>query len=295
MISAICGLFGSLLNSLYNLFGDNYGWALIGFTLIVNIILLPLTLKQQRSTAEMQLIQPELARLQAKYRNDKEKLNTELMKLYQKNNINPMSGCLPLLIQLPIILILYQVIIKPLSYMQGLTAAQLTELQTLVYGADNTNAVLSQVTLASDAAKLGADKLSQLSFEFTNINFNFFGLDLGATPSLSHPSLLWIIPVLAGVTTYLLSWYTMRQSNANKSEDDKKKDDSAASQMQTMNKIMPFITVYFAFTLAAGIGFYWIVNNVFRFLQQVVITKIIAAKIANDPLVIETGSKKKKK
>ena len=295
MISAICGLFGSLLNFLYNLFGNNYGWALIGFTLIVNIILLPLTLKQQRSTAEMQLIQPELARLQAKYKNDKEKLNAEMMKLYQKNNINPMSGCLPLLIQLPIILILYQVIIKPLSYMQGLTDVQLTELQTLVYGADNTNAVLSQVTLASDAAKLGAEKLSQLSFEFTNINFNFFGLDLGATPSLSHPSLLWIIPVLAGVTTYLLSWYTMRQSNAKKSEDDKKKDDPAASQMQTMNKIMPLITVYFAFTLAAGIGFYWIVNNVFRFLQQVVITKIIAAKIANDPLVIETGSKKKKK
>lgn len=295
MISAICGLFGSLLNFLYNLFGNNYGWALIGFTLIVNIILLPLTLKQQRSTAEMQLIQPELARLQAKYKNDKEKLNAEMMKLYQKNNINPMSGCLPLLIQLPIILILYQVIIKPLSYMQGLTDVQLTELQTLVYGADNTNAVLSQVTLASDAAKLGADKLSQLSFEFTNINFNFFGLDLGATPSLSHPSLLWIIPVLAGVTTYLLSWYTMRQSNAKKSEDDKKKDDPAASQMQTMNKIMPLITVYFAFTLAAGIGFYWIVNNVFRFLQQMVITKIISSKIANDPLVIETGGKKKKK
>lgn len=295
MISAICGLFGSLLNFLYNLFGNNYGWALIGFTLIVNILLLPLTLKQQRSTAEMQLIQPELARLQAKYKNDKEKLNAEMMKLYQKNNINPMSGCLPLLIQLPIILILYQVIIKPLSYMQGLTDVQLTELQTLVYGADNTNAVLSQVTLASDAAKLGAEKLSQLSFEFTNINFNFFGLDLGATPSLSHPNLLWIIPVLAGVTTYLLSWYTMRQSNAKKSEDDKKKDNPAASQMQTMNKIMPLITVYFAFTLAAGIGFYWIINNVFRFLQQMVITKIISSKIADDPLVIETGGKKNKK
>lgn len=292
MIASICGLFGSLLNFLYNLFGQNYGWALIGFTLIVNIILLPLTLKQQKSTAEMQLIQPEIAKLQAKYKNDKEKLNTEMMKLYQKYNINPMSGCLPLLIQLPIILILYQVIIKPLSYMQGLTAAQLTELQTLVYGnADKTTNVLSEVTLASDAAKLGTEKLSELSFTFTNINFNFFGLDLGATPSFSHPGILWIIPILAGVTTYLLSWYTMRQTNAKKDKDDKKKEENpTANQMQTMNKIMPLMTVYFAFTFAAGIGFYWIMNNVFRFLQQMVITKIITSK-KDASLPVEKGNK----
>ncbi len=285
MIASICGLFGSLLNFLYNLFGQNYGWALVGFTLIINIILLPLTLKQQKSTAEMQFIQPELNKLQAKYKNDKEKLNTEMMKLYQKHNINPMGGCLPLLIQLPIIMILYQVIIKPLSYMQGLTDVQLTELQTLVYGsADKGAKVLNQVSLASDAAKLGADKLSELSFTFTNINFNFFGMDLGATPSISHPSVLWLIPVLAGVTTYLLSWYTMRQTNPPKDEKDKKKDDNpTASQMQAMNKFMPLLTVYFAFTFAAGIGFYWIMNNVFRFLQQMVITNIIKKKKESSP------------
>ena len=138
MIQGICGLFGSLLNFLYNLFGQNYGFAIIGFTLVINIILLPLTLKQQKSTADMQLIQPELTALQAKYKNDKEKLNAEMMKLYQKHNVNPASGCLPLLIQLPIILILYQVIIKPLSYMLGYTAEQLKELTTLVYGAEHT-------------------------------------------------------------------------------------------------------------------------------------------------------------
>lgn len=287
MIASICGLFGSLLNFLYNLFGQNYGWALIGFTLIINIILLPLTLKQQKSTAQMQLIQPELTKLQNKYKNDKEKLNTEMMKLYQKYDINPMGGCLPLLIQLPIIMILYQVIIRPLSYMQGLSAAQLTELQTLVYGSDAASKVVSQVSLASDAAKLGAEKLSELSFTFTNINFNFFGMDLGATPSISQPSILWLIPALAGVTTYLLSWYTMRQSAA-KDEKDKKKDENpTASQMQTMNKFMPLLTVYFAFTLAAGIGFYWIANNVFRFLQQMIVNVIMKGKASSSDSVLK--------
>ena len=293
MIQGICGLFGSLLNFLYNLFGQNYGFAIIGFTLVINIILFPLTLKQQKSTADMQLIQPELTALQAKYKNDKEKLNTEMMKLYQKHNVNPASGCLPLLIQLPIILILYQVIIKPLSYMLGYTAEQIKELTTLVYGAEHTAPVLSEVTLAADAAKLGAEKLSELSF--TPLNLNFFGFDLGATPSFSQPSILWLIPILAGVTTYMLSWYTMRQTTKSKGQDQKKTENTTANQMQTMNKIMPLITVYFAFTFAAGIGLYWIMNNVFRFLQQVVVNKMMEKKAASDPLVIEPEANNKKK
>ena len=286
MIAAICGLFGNLLNFLYGLFGNNYGLALIGFTLIVNLILLPLTLKQQKSTTMMQAIQPELTRLQEKYKNDKEKLNTEMMKLYQNNNINPMSGCLPLLIQLPIILILYQVIIKPLSYMQGLTAAQISTLRELVGASNN----VMEVELAAKAATLG-DKIPDF---FTPINFDFFGLDLGATPSISQPSLLWLIPILAGVTTYALSWLTTKMADAKKTEEQKKKekDNPAADQMQTMNKIMPLITVWFTFTFAAGIGFYWIMNNIFKMIQQIIVNQLLKKE---DPLVLDTGSNKKKK
>ena len=99
-------LFGAILKFFYELSG-NYGVAIILFTLAVNIILLPLTWKQQKSTTKMQSIQPELKKIQQKYKNDKEKLNMEMMKLYKDNDINPMGGCLPLLIQLPIIFILY--------------------------------------------------------------------------------------------------------------------------------------------------------------------------------------------
>lgn len=285
-MAAICGIFGNLLNFLYELFGQNYGLALIGFTLIVNIVLLPLTLKQQRSTAMMQAIQPELVRLQNKYKNDKEKLNTEMMKLYQNNNVNPMGGCLPLLIQLPIIFLLYQVIIKPLTYMRGLTADQIATLRELVGAGKN----VMEVDLASKAAALG-DKMPDF---FTPINFDFFGLDLGAAPNLSKPSLLWIIPILAGVTTYALSWLTMRQSEAKKTEEQKRKekDNPSMSQMQTMNKIMPLFTVWIAFSFAAGIGFYWIMNNLFKMIQQIVVNKLLEK---GDPLVIETSTSNKNK
>ena len=275
MFAPIYSFFGAILHFFYNLFG-NYGLALIGFTFVVNIVLLPLTWKQQKSTTKMQAIQPELTKIQEKYKNDKEKLNTEMMKLYQDNNINPMSGCLPLLIQLPIIFILYRIVYSPITHMLGYTAEQLAELQAKhpeITGA------MAEVALA---AKSGL------------IDFNFFGLDLSLVPSIGTINWLWLIPIFAGITTYGLSWLTMRQAEAKKTEEQKKKekDNPTASQMQTMNKIMPLITVWFAFTFSASIGLYWIMNNIFKMIQQLVVNQMLKKE---NSLVIDVNADKKKK
>ena len=111
-------LFGAILKFFYELSG-NYGVAIILFTLAVNIILLPLTWKQQKSTTKMQSIQPELKKIQQKYKNDKEKLNMEMMKLYKDNDINPMGGCLPMLIQMPIIMGLFALLRNPMQYINS--------------------------------------------------------------------------------------------------------------------------------------------------------------------------------
>ena len=275
MFAPIYSFFGAILHFFYNLFG-NYGLALIGFTFVVNIVLLPLTWKQQKSTTKMQAIQPELTKIQEKYKNDKEKLNTEMMKLYQDNNINPMSGCLPLLIQLPIIFILYRIVYSPITHMLGYTAEQLAELQAKhpeITGA------MAEVALA---AKSGL------------IDFNFFGLDLSLVPSIGTINWLWLIPIFAGITTYGLSWLTLRQAEAKKTEEQKKKekDNPTASQMQTMNKIMPLITVWFAFTFSASIGLYWIMNNIFKMIQQLVVNQMLKKE---NSLVIDVNADKKKK
>ena len=275
MFDPIYRLFGAILNFFYTSFG-NYGYAIIGFTFAVNIILLPLTWKQQKSTTKMQAIQPELNKIQEKYKNDKEKLNTEMMKLYQDNNINPLGGCLPLLIQLPIIFILYRIVYSPVTHMLGYTAEQLAELSAKhpeITGA------MSEVALA---AKEGL------------IEFNFFGMDLSAIPNIGQPGLLWLIPIFAGLTTYGLSWLTTHQANAKKTEEQKKReqDNPTANQMQTMTKIMPLMTVAFAFTFAAGIGFYWIMNNIFKMIQQIVVNAMLAKE---GPIVVEVASNKKKK
>jgi len=112
-----------LLKFLYDTIAfQNYGLTIIFFTLIVKIIMLPLTIKQTKSTAKQQELQPEIAKLQKRYKNDKEKLNQEMMKFYKENSFNPASGCLPLLVQFPILISLYWVVIEPIKFLIGYKA-----------------------------------------------------------------------------------------------------------------------------------------------------------------------------
>lgn len=114
-MSIISSALGSLLSVVYGVIG-NYGFSIIIFTLIVKIVLIPLSISQIRSTKKMTALQPEIAALQKKYANDKDTLNIKTMELYQKNKINPLGGCLPLLIQMPILIGLFGVLRDPATY-----------------------------------------------------------------------------------------------------------------------------------------------------------------------------------
>ncbi len=268
---------GFLLVTLYS-FIHNYGLTLIVFTFLVKLIILPLTIKQQKSMAETQKIQPLLAEIQAKYKTDKTKLNEETMKLYKEHNVNPAGGCLPLLIQMPIIISLYWVITQPLTYMFGLNADQIASLKAAT-------GVMSIQEI--DVAKnLTAEIINNLGLTSVRIiDFNFLGLDLGATPSYSQPSVLWIIPILAAASTYFVSKLSAPAKNPNAPVNE------MANSMATMNKIFPLMTAWFTFSFPAGVGLYWVVSNGFQILQQYALN--IYLKGHTDPLVIEKGDKKK--
>ncbi len=277
--------FGMLLQWLNSMVG-NYGVALILFTVIVRVILLPLAIKQQKSMLETQKIQPEMAKIREKYKNDKEKLNEETMKLYKEHNVNPAGGCLPLLIQFPIIIGLFSVIRNPLTYMFNLTHEQIEKLANLVNVVINTkNSYEIQI-----AQKLTPDILQSADISNVGmINFNFLGINLGDTPNMSIINLLWIIPVLAAVTTYL-STKVMSSVSGNQNA-----NDSAASTMKTMNMIFPFMTAWFAFSMPAGVGLYWILGNIIQIPQQILLNRYFNAKKAGNPLVIEKHDKKPNK
>lgn len=263
---------------------QNYGWTLVLFTVITKAILLPLSVKQQKSMSKMQAIQPKLAELQKKYQYDKEKLNQETMKLYQTNKINPMGGCLPLLIQFPLLIGLYNIIRNPLTYViqlgkHGLPALQeiidvLTPMGLSVQG----NGIMNQIPIA----KFMYEHFTELVEHFPSmahvkmIDFNFLGLDLSRTPSLQELSPLLLIPILAGLTTFLTSWLTQKMNGT--SQQTPSGDNSTASTMQMMNYIFPFMTVFFAFSLPAGLGLYWTISNIVQLIQQFVLTKYFQVK-----------------
>lgn len=208
---------GWVLDMIYRLIG-NYGFAIILFTVLIKLALYPLDLKQRRSMAKTQKIQPLLMEVQKKYGNDKEKLNRETMKLYQKYGISPTSGCLPMLIQLPIIFALYWVVRKPIAYMIGVSFADMWRVATAYNNWAAANPSLVPATLLDKAGEIivmtfngknGADNLfgtyeiqiAQVMFQHPEIlsdpvmngvitpdrliDFGFFGLDLSQQPSLN--------------------------------------------------------------------------------------------------------------
>lgn len=274
-----------IINPIYKLV-NNYGIAVILFTLIVKLLILPLGVKQQKTMVKTKQIKPELDKLQAKYKNDKEKLNEETMKLYKKYDINPMGGCLPLLVQFPILLGLYRVIQQPITWIVGKTPLEainglvdskvytlskavemLKEAVAKVVSAD----ILSGLASIEDILNACKNNIPQISIasKFALVNFNFLGLDLSETPDISHPSALWIIPILATGAAFFSNWVS-RKINPVSSEQEQ--------SMKGMTMMMPLMTAFFTFTLSAGIGVYWFISTMFSVAQMVLLTKYFEKK-----------------
>ncbi|MCX7843336.1 MAG: YidC/Oxa1 family membrane protein insertase [Clostridia bacterium] len=280
---------GSFMNFIYNnLAFLSYGLSIIIFTLFIRIILLPLTIKQYQSMAKTQEVQPLIQEIQKRYKNDKEKLNQELMKVYQENNVNPAGGCLPLLIQMPILFSLYYVISSPLKYMFGKTDATINSLLDFVKA--HNGAVISNLRDISIINFFSDPKNQQYLKEVSEnlkpnelLNLNFLGLNLGLVPKwnpqeiMSSPlaSQYWVlllIPILAAVTTYISIKFSTSQTQSSGG------NEMAASMNNSMSTMMPLMTAFFAFSVPAGLGLYWIVNNIIQVFQQMFINKYIIKK-----------------
>ena len=269
--------FGMLMHWIYMLV-QNYGLAIILFTFITKAALLPLNLKQQKSSAQMNLLKPEMDEIQKKYKDDKEKQGQETMKLYKKYGISPLAGCLPMLIQLPIIFLLYQIVTRPMHFILQMADEAITPIF------ESVQSILPEgLTQAAYGAQIQIAKAAEL------INFDFLGLDLSGTPQITSPHLIWIIPALAALTTYISSRMmaasTPKPAIEAKPSSDRpprpgeKKQADPANTMKTMNMIMPFVTLWFSFTLPAGISIYWIAGNLVQMAQQLYVNKVYLPKM----------------
>lgn len=289
---------GFIIEFIYNLV-QNYGFSIIIFTVLIKLILMPLAVKSQKAMRKQQKIQPYMMELQQKYANDKEKLQQETMKLYKENNISMTGGCLPLLIQFPILIGLYRVIQKPLTYLLGVdfklteTLSRVTEIMTRMT-AEHAD-IIGKLSTAT-AEQVANNSQIQLSkwVSILNgpndpwvINFGFLGLDLSVVPSVSvnyilsgkfmylDRVLLILIPLIAILTT----WLSMKQSQKmTQMPENAQQDNPAASMNKSMNLMMPIMTGIFTFTLPSGLGLYWIVSNLMQMLQQYLLNQYFKKK-----------------
>jgi YidC/Oxa1 family membrane protein insertase len=283
---------GKFLLFIYNTLAfHNYGLAIIFFTIIVRAALLPLTLKQYKSSAKMQELQPIIADIQKRYKDDKEKLNQEMMKVYQENGYNPASGCLPLLFQMPILITLYWVIIQPLKFMIGKSQETIDTLsQVAAKGLGKTLQTMGyqKELITLNYFNENKDALSQVPGllnrnELIDFN-NFLGLHLGKIASYKPADLfgvdayiyipLFILAVLAVVTTYFSSKLAMPK----KQDSNSQQNAMANSMTNSMLYIGPLMTLMFSFQLPGGVVLYWMAGYVVAILQQLYINKFVLHK-----------------
>jgi YidC/Oxa1 family membrane protein insertase len=250
-----------------------------------------MAIKQVQSTSKISVIQPQVQEIQKKYSDDKEKQSAEMIKLYQENKVNPAGGCLPFLIQMPILFSLYYVISQPLKYMVGKSPEIIAQLYSLIPpGAGNIENMkdLSIITYYSNYP----EQLSQISNLLKPeelLNMSFLGINLGAVPSWNpanyitagtdiHNYLLLLIPILSGLTSYISMKYSMKYTLR-----------ASTTEMQTsiqnnMALLSPIMSVVIAFTVPAGLGLYWIVGNIYQLLQQVFLDIFVLRKYGRNEL-----------
>ena len=312
---------GFIIEHIYNLV-SNYGLAIIIFTVIIKLILIPLNVRSQKAMKKQQKIQPLIADLQKKYANDQEKLQREMTKIYKENNISMTGGCLPMLIQMPILIGLYQVIQKPLSYLVGITRDmwnsapfinEVIRLQKAMVDLGHNIGNLANMTMEQLAnnSQIQLSRWAEIvgtngtALEGVNgsvhpwvLNFNFLGLDLANAPSAAFNYIMRLdfsnwsiiallaIPLLAVISSVISMKVTQAQSGQNNNND----NSQAAQMSKSMGLMMPVMTAFFTVTLPAGLGLYWIISSVTQIIQQLV-TNLYLDKKGED-IVVKIPEKK---
>ena len=255
-------------------FTGSYAVALLLFAIVVKVILLPMSIKQQKTQIKGAKLRPKMAAIEKKYagRTDQKTLQRkqqEMMALQQEEGYSPLSGCLPLLIQLPIIIILYNIIQNPLTHLCSFSDETILDLSKLLF--PTAEAQASQLSILAEAQRIGGAGIDAAQWSLMeNINLNLFGLNMGVTPSLSWTWYL-LIPIFTALSSYAsmkISRKLMGQNPAMQAQS----GDARTSNI-IMDLMMPLMSLWFAFKLPALLGIYWIYQSILGVIQQYILSK----------------------
>jgi YidC/Oxa1 family membrane protein insertase len=282
----------SVLNFFYTLVPESlrdtfgFGFAIMGLTVLVMALITPLTVKSTRSMIQMQRLQPEMKRLQEKYKDDREKLNQELMAFYRENQINPLGGCLPLIAQMPVFIIMYQLLRGLTVRSGGLGTGAGRVIGQVASGATPEPWVFTEQLFQPDHLNSGA--MYQALIGTHEMNFLGMDLSLSASEALSR-SVVTAIPYFVLLAVILgTGLFQNRQMQARNTSG------NVNPQQQMIMRFMPFFLPIFSFGFPAGLALYWSTQNLCRIGTNAYITRNLYKKEHRDEVVETTGSKKVK-
>ena len=283
-MGAISSLFGYLLNALYTVF-NNYGIAIIIFSIILRIILVPITIKQQKSLKKSAKLQEEMKEIQRKYKNNPEKLNQETIELYTREKMSPVAGCFSSIIQLIIILSVFWLVSQPLTYMKKIDPSIIDNYMTQLEQAGD-QSTYREIEIIN---KYGAED------ERVRINMDLLGLDLSKVPSNNlNDWKVYVIPLLYVISSVLSIKISNSFSNKEKKNEETKaitdgknsetsaEEPSELEAMESMNKnmmyMLPLMSVFIAFIAPLGLALYWFISNVLIIIEKLIIDTIMKHK-----------------
>ncbi len=265
--------------------GNNYLFAIILFALIMEILMLPIQIKQQKNSIRQAQLQPKIRAITKKYDGRKDAASMQekqqkIMELYQKENFSPYGGCLPLLIQLPIVFALYSVIINPLRYICGVSAENITKIRELLK--------LEKISEIDLIGKLRIEENAEKVKKIINLdeidlpNFSLFGkLDLSATPSLNvtkENAWLLSIPILVFLGMFF-SQKIMRRFTYQPPESAEMQNSGG---MKIMNVAMPLLSAWVSLQVPAAVGCYWFIRNIISVVEKWIISKVMPIPVLSE-------------
>ncbi len=299
MFQFFASIFGYLLAILYNIV-NNYGFAIILFTVIIKLLLLPLSIKQQRTMQKTTKLQEKLKVIQFKYKNDPEKMNQEMMNLYKTEKMNPFSGCLTGIVQIILILSIFYLVRSPITYMEKISTDDINKYITqLQEDGKEVSRVYPEIDLIREYNWLKEKNPEDADIEKLNIQMNFLGLDLSKIPQQNMTDYtVYIIPILYIISSFISIKMTtaMQQKQLQKNQkrlidgesketEEPKEDNEMDAIMQTnkmMSWMMPIMSISIAFVAPLGLALYWLISNILMILERLIIEKCLKKEEASE-------------
>lgn len=300
----------ALIMRFFDSFTGSYALTLLLFTILFKVVLLPLGIKQQKNQIKMAALRPKEEVIRKKYagRTDQatmQKMQQEIMELQQKENVSPFGGCLPLVVQLVLIMVIYTIIRQPLTHICGLTNEALFELATKFEWVDFRGNLITELKNIGNLDQIKAiaatpnlvDMLEELGAKASLPNLNFFGLNLGYQPSdiwngyLNKsevvkgfvPQLIDVVKyMIIPVSCFILQVTTTKLSRKFTYQSPATQQAQGGCSMKMMDWMMPLMSLYFCFTFSSAIGLYWIYSNVLSFGQTVLLAKLMPVPKMSD-------------